>query len=552
MNEEGDMKTLGRTLHRTLGKEQRGGIAILLASSLFMLAGAATVAVDLGSVYLAKRQLQGVADAAVLAANAGGRPAAQQLLTRSGLSAVELATLTDGQYARDRAIPVANRFTPGAAQSNATQLVLRQQVPLYFARILVGRNRLAIEARATAARSDLAAFSIGTGLASVEGGLPNALLSGLVGTELNLSVMDYKGLVDLDVDLLGFAHALQVRAGAGDDNITALFGREVPAADIVNALADTASGSQAAATLRGIANRLAGRSIRLDNIIDLGPMANGADAGNPSLVLDAYTLLRMILEPAPGQPRQIDINIAVPGLTSTRVKLLLGGGVAHSPLLTVTDARDVVIRTAQTRLYLETSVGTAIPGLLTLRIPILVELAAAEARLSAIDCAAGSPGQGVTLAVTPSVGSVSLGNIDMGQFANPGTALTPQPALLGQLLLGTRINGYSHVALGGVQPQAVHFSPSQIAAKDVRRVSTNDLVGGITGSLLRDIQIQIAVLGLPINTGALAGAVGGVLSTAAPLLDGVLNSVMGLLGVRIGTADVRVHQMRCGRSTLVA
>ena len=547
------MKTLGRTLR----KEQRGGIAILLASSLFMLAGAATVAVDLGSVYLAKRQLQGVADAAVLAANAGGRPAAQQLLLRSGLSSVELATLTDGQYARDRAIPVADRFTPGAAQSNATQLVLRQQVPLYFARMLVGRDHLAIEARATAARADLAAFSIGTGLASVEGGLPNALLSALVGTELNLSVMDYKGLVNLDVDLLGFAHALQARAGAGDDNIVALFGREVPAADIVNALADTAGGSQAAATLRGIANRLAGRSIRLDDIIDLGPMANDTSSGSPALVLDAYTLLRMILEPAPGHPRQVDINIAVPGLTSTRVKLLLGGGEAHSPLLTVTDARDVVIRTAQTRLLLETSVGTAISGLLTLRIPILVELAAAEARLSAINCAAGSPGHGVTLAVTPSVGSVSLGDVDMGQFANPGTALTPRPALLGQLQLGpllpvTRINGYSHVALGGVQPQAVHFSPSQITAKDVRRVSTNDLVGGVTGSLLRDIQLQLTLLGLPINAGPLASAVGGLLNTTAPLLDGVLNSVMGLLGVRIGTADVRVHQMRCGRSTLVA
>lgn len=547
------MKTLGRTLR----KEQRGGIAILLASSLFMLAGAATVAVDLGSVYLAKRQLQGVADAAVLAANAGGRPAAQQLLLRSGLSSVELATLTDGQYARDRAIPVADRFTPGAAQSNATQLVLRQQVPLYFARMLVGRDHLAIEARATAARADLAAFSIGTGLASVEGGLPNALLSALVGTELNLSVMDYKGLVNLDVDLLGFAHALQARAGAGDDNIVALFGREVPAADIVNALADTAGGSQAAATLRGIANRLAGRSIRLDDIIDLGPMANDTSSGSPALVLDAYTLLRMILEPAPGHPRQVDINIAVPGLTSTRVKLLLGGGQAHSPLLTVTDARDVVIRTAQTRLLLETSVGTAISGLLTLRIPILVELAAAEARLSAINCAAGSPGHGVTLAVTPSVGSVSLGDVDMGQFANPGTALTPRPALLGQLQLGpllpvTRINGYSHVALGGVQSQAVHFSPSQITAKDVRRVSTNDLVGGVAGSLLRDIQLQLTLLGLPINAGPLASAVGGLLNTTAPLLDGVLNSVMGLLGVRIGTADVRVHQMRCGRSTLVA
>ena len=56
---------------RRLLVDKRGGISVLLAGSLFMLAGAATVAVDLGSVYLAKRQLQGVADAAALA---GDRP----------------------------------------------------------------------------------------------------------------------------------------------------------------------------------------------------------------------------------------------------------------------------------------------------------------------------------------------------------------------------------------------------------------------------------------------------------------------------------------------
>ena len=37
------------------------------------------------------------------------------------------------------------------------------------------------------------------------------LLSALAGTELNLSVMDYQGLANLNVDLLHFADALKVR-----------------------------------------------------------------------------------------------------------------------------------------------------------------------------------------------------------------------------------------------------------------------------------------------------------------------------------------------------
>ncbi len=68
-----------------LAHDRKGGVTILLAGALFMLAGAATVAVDLGSVYLARRQLQGIADAAALAAADGGRTAAEALLQQTGI-----------------------------------------------------------------------------------------------------------------------------------------------------------------------------------------------------------------------------------------------------------------------------------------------------------------------------------------------------------------------------------------------------------------------------------------------------------------------------------
>lgn len=539
---------------RPLHRDRRGGITIMLASSLFMLAGAATVAVDLGSVYLARRQLQGVADAAALAANAGGRTAAEQLLVRSGIGGVELLSQRDGQYARDPSVPVASRFTAGASGSDgaaATELVLRRQVPLFFARLLVGRDRMPIEARAIAARSDMAAFSIGTGLASVSGGVPNALLSALAGTQLNLSVMDYQSLVDLNVDLLGFAGALRTRVGAGDENVATLFDRDIPVADVLSAIADTSTGIQSATVLRTIANRLAGRSIRLGDIIDMGPAAWDGGTGGSPLLIDAASLLRMILGPAPGEMRQIALNLAVPGLAATRLVLALGGGQAHSPLLTVTAARDVIVRTAQTRLYLESSVGTPIPGLFSLRVPVYAELAAAEARLSAIDCTVGSSGAGVTLAVTPSVGSVALADVDVGRIAQPGTALIPRAAVLAQAP-AIRVQGYANVALGGTQPQSVHFTPADIAAGQVHSVSTNDLAGGIAASLTRDLQLQVSVLGITTSTGPLANSIGTLLGTTAPLIDGLLNGVTGVLGVRIGTADVRVHQMRCGQSTLVA
>jgi uncharacterized membrane protein len=60
------------------------------------------------------------------------------------------------------------------------------------------------------------------------------------------------------------------------------------------------------------------------------------------------------------------------------------------------------------------------------------------------------------------------------------------------------------------------------------------------------------VLGITVGNSLLSPLIGGVLGTTAPLLDGVINSVTATLGVRIGSADVRVHQRRCGMASVVA
>lgn len=541
-----------RRLRSRMRRDQRGGITVLLAGSLFMLAGAGTVAVDLGSIYLARRALQGVADAAALAANGGGQNAAQMLIDRSQMSDVTLQTVENGFYARDQAIAVEQRFRAGDPRASATRVVVQQQVPLFFGRLLVGRTTVAISATATAARADMAAFSLGTGLASLSGGVPNALLSALAGTELNLTVMDYQGLANAQVDLLGFADALRIRLAREGQSHAEIFGSDIPASDIIGALADSMADGQTAAKLRDIGNRMTGRSIRLDKVIDLGPLGETDIVDDhQSLAVDAFTLLRMILSPPSDQASAIDLRLNVAGLAGSRLILATGGGVAYSPLLTVTADHDVVIRTAQTRLYLETTVGSALAGLLSVRLPLFVELAAAEARLSDINCTAGTPDHGVTLAVTPSIGSVALGDIDTSLMTSFQTPITSHPAQLGQTLVA-RISGHAQIALGGTQPQSVHFTPEDIRLQRARTVQTGDLAQGIAGSLTRGLPVQVTVLGITTSTGPLSQAVGTLLGTAAPLVDGLINSVTGVMGVKLGTADVRVHQMRCGQSTLVA
>ena len=535
---------------RGLIQEARGGISLIMAGSLFMLAGAATVAVDLGSVYLAKRQLQGIADAAALAAVGGGRSAAEELVGQSGVSGVALVGVDGGNYRADRAVPVADRFVAG--EGGAMRVELQRRTPLFFARLLVGRDGIDLRARAIATRQDAAAFSIGTGLAAVSGGLPNMLLSSLAGTELNLTVMDCQGLASLNLDLLGVADALRVRTGRDDEAYGELFDREIPLSDVIGAMADSAGGNQSAAVLLGMAGRIAGRSIRLSDVIDLGPMRGAASAtGQPHLLLDAFSMLRMILSPPSGTSVPMDLRVTVPGLTSTRLMLVIGEGQVRSPLLSVTADKSVVLRTAQTRLYLESSVATALSGIASVRIPLYVELAAAEARLSAIDCTSGSMTQGVTLAVKPSIGTAALADVDTQALTNFNLPANPRPALLAQLL-GTKVTGYANVALGGVQPQNVHFSPAEISAQTAKRVSSNDLTRGLAASLVSRTQVQVSVLGINVNLSPLAPAIGTLLATTAPLLDGILASVTATLGVQLGYADVRVHEMRCGMAAIVA
>jgi uncharacterized membrane protein len=534
---------------RRLLRDRRGGISVILAGSTFMLAGAATVAVDLGSVYLARRQLQGIADAAALAAVEGGRSAAVQLVSQTGVAGVTLASAEPGRYSADPALPVPSRFQAGDASGGAMRVEVQRRVPLFFARLLVGRDGVDLAARATAAKSDAAAFSLGTGLASLNGGVPNMLLSSLAGTELNLSVMDYNGLAGANLDLLGVADALRVRLGRDGDAYGDLFDRSIPVSDLLGAMADGAAGTPAAATLLTLAGRIPGRSVRLSDIIDLGPMRSAASrTGQPNIVLDAFSMLRMVLSPPSGTSVPMDLRVAVPGLTSTRLMLVTGEGQTRTPLLSVTASRDVVLRTAQTRVYLETAIATALGGLGSVRIPIYVELAAAEARLSEIRCGADG---GVTLAVTPSVGSAALGDVDLGALTNFTTAANVRPALLAQTI-GTRVTAQTQIALGGTQAQAVHFSPAEIAAQQAKTVSTGDLTQGIAASLATRTQVQVSVLGLSISNSPLSPIVGALLGTAAPLIDGVLNSVTATLGVRVGSADVRVHERRCGIATLVA
>jgi uncharacterized membrane protein len=519
--------------------------------------GAAAVGVDLGSVFLAKRQLQGIADSAVLAATAGniasnGTVSAQSIIDQSQQQNIRISELTPGKYTRDAAIAPAARFVAASVEPTAAKLTLEQQVPLYFAKLLLGRSTLTVRARATAARSDMAAFSIGTRLASLSGGVPNQLLSALAGTSLNLSVLDGQSLAAADIDLLGFADALRVRANKQGSTYAELFNTKIPVQKLVQAMSDAAPNAATQTILTSIASKVGGKNVALSDMIDLGPLGQtDVNSGDGLLKVDAFSLLRAMLAQQHGDVYQTSADVGVSGLASVKLTVAGKNGTAHSPWMTVTNAKGVVVRTGRLRIYLEVGVLAALGQVASLNIPIYVELAEAEARLSDIKCTGNAMSDGVTLAVTPSIGTVAISGINTADLDDFSRTLGTQRAVLANVLV-TEIQAYANIKLGGTQPQSVHFTTSDIANNVTRTVSTNDALAGITQSLAKNVDVSVSILGITTRLGPVVNAVGAQLTLIAPVVDGLLNQVTGLLGVKLGSADVQVDRMRCGMPVLVA
>lgn len=539
----------------TLGSNTDGAAGVLLAASLPPLMCAAAIAIDLGSLYLAERRLQGVADAAAMAATGGdivsdGERRAFNLIQSSNIDNVSIVRLTPGVYRADRAIAVPQRFQATDHEPTAARILLEQRVPLFFAKAFVSEDQSTLRAQATAQRTEIAAYSLGSSLIDVSGGIPNAMLSQLAGTQLNLSVLDTQGLATTQIDVVGFADALKAEVGNDGETYGEIFGREVPASAVIAALAAASDDPDTSQNLGEIAMQMAERTVRLADIIDLGPYARASmNDGNSGVSVDAYSLLRSVLELSLGDSYTITFEVAVPGTIRTTVTLTGGSAMRSSPWLTITQARNYVLRTSQARMLIDVQASAG--GLATINVPIFLELAEAEARMSDIDCTRDTDTNGVTLQVTPSVGTVALGQVDRAAFSDLGTEMTVVPARLLRTAAAS-VTGYSEIDLGGASPQPVRFSMEEIEERATKTVGTNDVFAAVASSLVENVTLQAELLGLGLNAGALSSTVGQALGLIAPALDAAIFSTTQAAGLKVGAADVRVDMARCGVPSLVA
>lgn len=531
---------------RHLLADRRGAVGVTAAAAIAFLALVAAVAIDLGGLALHARRLQGAADLAALAAArsldeaaATAQATAAANVTRGPLT----VETTVGRYFPDPTLPADARFTADAGEANAARVRLTAPAPLFFSRWLFGRDKVVVARSATAATpaAPKAMFSLGSRLARLDGGIANQLLSGLTGSQVALSLMDYRALADLDVNLLTFTDALATRLGVTAGDYDALLATSVDAGTALGVL-DVLAGGADGGALGKLTGAALGVKVPLDRLIGIDAQSpEGLRAGLDAEV-SALDLITAMLEVGAGD-RQIALKLDAPvGVADLKTSLAIGERPNRSPWLTVTGTGAPIIRTAQTRLYVRLKTSGKLAGLAQVELPILVELASSEARLNSLSC---RPDEAVEVGVRPGLARAMVGVVDESRLDDFKHPLSPQPATVLSLLGLVVLDAKADIEAADTRFKAVRFDRADIDAGTVKTVASRSFTSGLIASLLQRLELKPRVLNLPLDLGGLTRALGTLLAPIGPALDALLNPVFDLLGLRFGEADVQVHGLSC-------
>lgn len=532
---------LSRLKPEIFAKDQEGGVAIIVAAASVLIVILAALAVDLGSMVLKARTVQGAADLASVAA-ARDLPKAQAAATataKANLGNDITVQTTVGVYVGDPNIKPDLRFTAGGTSPNAARVVINDRAKLYFARIM-GFHFAPITRQSTAAlpgSKPSAVFSIGSRLLSLNRGILNSVLTGLLGSNINLNVMDYNRLVGADVNLLQFVDALAVKLGVEAGDYDALLAHNVTTGQLLDVLRVVADDDDKA-VLGSITGARLSVPIKVSDI--LGVDVDARDGLRRALNVDvsALDILMAGLETANGN-RQLALNSDVNAiLADVKVKVAIGERPNQSAWITVSSGQTPIIRTAQTRVFVQAKTKNLVPELLAADLQLFAEVASAEAKIADIRCSATNR---VDVDARPGLLRVTVGNVtnpgDFSDFKRP--IYTDDLTIAEVLLLPLKI--YANVESKDRTWQRLQFNATEIANHTPKTVRAKEIVGSLLNNLTS--QLKISFLGLQLDW--IVKLLTPLLTPIGYLLDAILNPLLRVLGIGLGEADVRVLGVNC-------
>jgi len=558
-------------------RDNRANTAILFGLTIFMVMGFAALAVDGGSFYYGKRRLQGSTDLAALAAAAdlgNAQNAAIATLGQNGYGPATLTKLEPGVYTSDPTIAPSQRFTvQSGANVNAVRITTQTQAPMFFGTIFgagaanaaaqsqanTNSRYVNIGAKAVAAQTNFASFSIGSGVVNINSGILNSILGSLIGGNLSLSADDYQNLLSTNINLFSFSNALAARASLTAVTYNQVANTNLQLGTILNAIVDTAKAtsginSAAISALSQIAaaqNRFA--TMTIAPIVSFGPYWQTPIGSSPlNATISAFNLVSLVAQLSNGI-YQVQTNLAVniPGIAAASLIFEIGQPPVGTSLTDV-GPQGSMVRTSQTRLLLNVQLVAAGQTALV-NVPIYLEIAPGTAQISSVQCTPGNIASStVTLAVTPALTNAWIGVVSTTNFGDLSTPLTPSPATMFTFSSLANVTGYAHASLSNLNPTSVTFTYSDILQGTAKQTSTTDYLAQLVTSLIGNLQVNANVVGLGVGVPpSLQSLVTTTVVNASNPIDQLLASVLTSLGISVGTATTWVTGVSCGSSVLV-
>lgn len=545
--------------YRSFLRNVDANVAIMTGFILPVLISSSALAVDLASAHLQRRSAQSVVDlAAMNAANHINiaEAAAQATLDANTFGRINSIVVVKGNYTPDLQIAPHARFKPGQAPFNAVHVTVSKDATLYFARTFT-KERFEIKVAAIAGAANEATFSVGSRLAALRGGLANTILNKLLGSSVNLSVMDYEALASAEVRIDDLLNTINVHQNLQAASFSDVLDHSIAVNDLVQSVATIATSdgnNSAAVALSGLSGSISS-SLRLplNKLMNIGPYG-GVQIGDRTPGLGATVsmldMLRAAAVIANGEHQvAVNLDLGVPGIAKVSLDLAIGERPQHAPWVAVGES-GASVSTSQTKLRLVAEVlGTGALKSIAIKLPIYLELAYADASLSSISCGANENDKTATVAVRPGIARAAIADVKDSELLERDLWKTLRKADVVKTPL-LKISAKAVVEIGNVSSTELEFDQSDVDDKVIKRANSNQMTESIVSSLVQQTSFDVTALGI-INISLITpDAVRAILVPVASTLDGVVSDVLETIGLSLGEADIRVNGIRCGGSNL--
>lgn len=575
-------------------RRQRGFAAVFAAIAMVAMLSAVALAIDVGRLYNAKRNLQRAASLAALDAvqvvsgctgrgvigtGVDARTEALASLARNQLVADSVVTqigMRDGSAADAGFVPLGD----GDARISAVRVTLTRAAPRRIVPLITGSSDLVLQASAAAGQAPQAGVSLGPSVLSLNSAnspLLNSLLGSMLGSAVNLSVASAQGLAAAQVKLLDLAAAAGVATPGGLVNVnTSLPGALRLLADALNETGGSVNASAAAtlASLAAVADP--SRNVLLGDVLEIGEglAGNAAD----TVYVDAFSLLMALSQSAvEGQTLDLPIGVALPaGLANlhlmvkvVRAPKIVGPGAAGvgpdgQPLTYArTAALQIQLRTDLLDVSGALSSLSPLVGIVAqpIRLGLDVDLGSAEASIRGIQCPTmGNPNTAVDVDVETALANVRLGTFSGAAASAPPLAGGPLINAINLPLLGPVLSvslaAPARLDIGVADQEDTTFVndfPLYVALPtptNPRQVGDEALLGSAGSSLSSQFaaQLNVRLLGIPLPAGQVLSLVSRLLTPVFQVLDAVVDPLLSLLGAQPGASNVELYQVKVPRA----